>query len=351
MRFIYITNTSHINTDPSVRYRCFNFASSIVNNPEHLVDVIPFNFLNLDYLKYYDVFIFHRPSFNSKFNTFMEKVKKLNKYIMADYDDLIFNPEYAKDTSIFKNNVSSLKQVSYILSSNKKAFDYFNNFIVSTGPLKEHIKQLKPNSRVLILHNSLSEFWNNLYPPSSRKDIFNKSKRVIGYFSGTNSHRFDFKIVEKSLENILKKNSNISLRIVGHLKIDNPFLREKVERVDFVPFYEMGSLIKSCDLAIAPLENSVFNNSKSCIKFLEALSVGVPCVASPIHDMCRNTEKGCLVVKDDNWEEFILQALFDKNLRINLINKFNYNREAFSASLEIKKLFHFLEKVYIKGIF
>lgn len=43
----------------------------------------------------------------------------------------------------------------------------------------------------------------------------------------------------------------------------------------------MLTIISQHDIALAPLENTIFNNAKSNIKFIECGSQGVPVIASP----------------------------------------------------------------------
>jgi len=344
VKILYITTTSRILTDPSVKYRCFNFAKALSKNPEILVDVVSFDvFSDLSYLYFYDVFIFHRPAYCKKLFNILDILKKYEKTYIADYDDFIFNPIVAVETSIYRNGLKTLKGTQNILENNKKAMALFNRFTVSTQPLKDNILFLKKEASVLVVGNGISDRWSNLMSYYKKNKITNKNK-VIGYFSGTKSHNYDFKIAERAIERILKKDSNVTFRVVGYLEISNRYILKNVERQELVPFYQLPKLISDCSVIIAPLEKSNFNNSKSCIKFLESESLGIPCLASPIHDMLLNKDKGCVITEEHQWEEHLHKALYDDLYVSNKIKLFEKNKKQFTSEYKSKDLIEFLLK-------
>jgi len=341
MRILYISNTSRTYApiiDPSVRYRCFNFARELSNNPQHLVDVVAFSNFDPHQLTYnYDVAIFHKPRYSIKLKQAIKILKNLNKKYFADYDDFIFNAKYLKETSIYKNNVLPKENIRLILESNQNAINLFENFIVSTDFLAEKIKELNKSAKVLVLYNSISQKWLDIAKYYHRSKSKRNNIKVIGYFCGTLSHNLDFKLIENRLYNFLNKCKNVRLKILGPLSFST-ILKDKVEAMPVVPFMEMPKHIADCDVTIAPLENTIFNNSKSSIKFLESMSVGTPCVVSPIPDMKRHVNNGVVLSELNNWELMLEKCLFDQKFINEKKHQFNKNINKLMISNEIKKL-------------
>jgi glycosyltransferase involved in cell wall biosynthesis len=105
----------------------------------------------------------------------------------------------------------------------------------------------------------------------------------IVYGSGTNTHNVDFAEAADAILDILTEFPKVKFRVVGILELPEGFQRFKsrVERIEFCEYEEYLGHLSQCDISIAPLENYIFNEAKSNIKFLEASVVKVPSVCSP----------------------------------------------------------------------
>lgn len=345
-RILYVTNTSrrdNIILDPSVRYRCYNFSENLSKSIYYFSKVININNLKFEDIYNYDFFVFHRPSYSEKLEKVVDGLIKLDKKFYADYDDLIFDSKFSKETSIFKNNIKNLKETNLILDRNKKSLLLFNNFFVSTYSLKDKILDLKPNSRVIVLPNGLTEKWLDI---SSKLKNYNKNtnKKIIGYFSGTNSHNRDFELISKTLFDFINNEENTYLLIVGVLTLPSYFKSSKIIKKDILPFYEMPYYISQCDLTISPLEKSNFNNCKSKIKFIESMSCGVPCLSSPSDDMLRSIGSGSIIVEENNWSNNLNNYLYDNKYKDEKIKMFDNNLDNF----KIDKIIKIIEKEFLK---
>lgn len=289
-RVLFISATARVDRpylDPSARYRCYNPASILTQNG-FIVDVVSFKNFDLKTLQRYNLFVFHRPSFEKKLLDAIEQIHKIGAQLFADYDDLIFSSLYALESSIYKTNRATKEECLRIFNNNQRAMMLFENFIVSTSPLKEKILELKPEANVSVIHNAISlDVVNRV---RSQKEMHRKlraHKKVISYLSGTKSHDMDFKIVEDVLKKLLEKYQDIiELQLVGPLEYNKEKL-PSATHISYVDYEYLSKLIAKTDINIAPLETNNFTNCKSGLKFFESGILFVPSVVTPIDDMLR----------------------------------------------------------------
>ena len=105
----------------------------------------------------------------------------------------------------------------------------------------------------------------------------------IGYFSGTPSHNRDFAIAAPALARLLNRDPDVQVRVVGFLDSTGP-LAQFSNRVELVPLQDWVNLqrvIAEVEINIAPLQDNVFTNCKSELKFFEAAAVGTWTIATP----------------------------------------------------------------------
>jgi glycosyltransferase involved in cell wall biosynthesis len=89
--------------------------------------------------------------------------------------------------------------------------------------------------------------------------------------------------VSSALAKILDEDARVIVRVVGFLRPNDPIFRYG-DRIEFCPlqdFLNLQRLIGEVELNIAPLQNNVFSNCKSELKYFEAAIVGTLTIASP----------------------------------------------------------------------
>ncbi|WP_181872360.1 glycosyltransferase [Phyllobacterium bourgognense] len=149
---------------------------------------------------------------------------------------------------------------------------------------------------------------------------------IIVYGSGTKTHDIDFLSASEAIYNVLSKRPNVRLRIIGELNIEPRFddLANRIERLPFTTFDGYLEKVASAHISIAPLEQTVFNDAKSNIKFLEASILGLPSVCSPV-DAFKSAiidgETGFLATSPDEWEHKLLALVDDQALRAEMAGK------------------------------
>ncbi|MCP3921796.1 MAG: glycosyltransferase [Desulfobacterales bacterium] len=306
---MFITNSSRIQNyflDPAVRYRCYNTAYDL-QQEGHTADVCHMKVLSTKLIENYDVFIFHRPSFNKKLRKICNIIKKKKKLLIADYDDLIFDEQQVLFDPLIINNKTSLSIARSMVRENHKALLLFENITVSTSPLKRKVIESNPFAKVKIIYNGLSHIW------LKHAEIYRKNecKKVISYMSGTNSHDMDFKEFEEPLEQFLIESPEFNFESVGPVQVNFKSCNKQVRKKEGVDFFSLPDLIKNSWVTIAPLQKTIFNECKSSIKFLESAAFGVPVLCSPIPDMMRFKDSGLIICNSADQFYYGLKMLKD----------------------------------------
>jgi len=317
--FVSMTRqTEQLYLDPSVRYRCFNFAEDI-RVLGGIADVISPQKFEKEMIDYYDYFIFHRPwNGDNKLGLILKEIRSQHKSFHADYDDLIFAVKYALESSIFLNGRASKHDTIKIFKKNFNAFQLFDHFTVSTDLLAEQIVRLNPKAMVNVIPNGLSRsLLKSLGLFDEKQHTAKKAvspRQVISYFPGTKSHDCDFAYIKDVLIKFFKRHRNFYLFIAGLLDCnEKQFPSGSIFLQEHKPYRDFFKSAANAHINIAPLvPNNIFNGCKSSLKFFESGVWGVPTIASPIGDYNRFADSKGLMLPStlDEWE-YCLELLTD----------------------------------------
>lgn len=208
----------------------------------------------------------------------------------------------------------------------KDVFEYLirNSDVVTVSTLNLKKKLLALNSNIKIIKNTLNDML-NLKNNATKSDVIK-----IGYM-GTLSHKNDIKLIENAIINVKKyfskKGKKIIFEIIGVSdeklnyanSINVPFKYSK-----YPYFIRWLKQIVDWDVAIAPLEYTQFNQSKSEIKYLEYSSLGIPGVYSNMgaySQIIKNNETGILVNNSTKeWQSALINLIENIDLRKKIVN-------------------------------
>lgn len=142
----------------------------------------------------------------------------------------------------------------------------------------------------------------------------------IGYGSGTNTHNVDFLEAAEALVQILRLNPMVRLRLIGELQIPPGLsaLSAQIERFSGRDYAGYLELMAGCDISLAPLEPSLFNDCKSNIKYIEASILAIPSVCSPRAEFVRliqSGRNGFLAEGREAWLSALERLITDGDLR------------------------------------
>lgn len=317
-RILFVSQTARVEApylDPSVRYRCYNPAE-VMREHGVIADVVAQQKFRDEFIDLYDGFVFHRPyGGDAGLFAWMAQIERAGKIAFADYDDLIFAPDYALQSSIYLNKVRTEVQTKGIFLNSFRGLKIFKNFTVSTEPLKRHILALMPDANVHVIPNGLSE---NFVRSFDEKKVdpgqkLRQEHYIISYLSGTASHNRDFASITDMLGSILSTHKQYRLAIAGPLELlQDDLPRNSYFRLPYREYRDFFSNISSAFINIAPLSaDNAFNECKSGLKFFESGIWGVPTIATPIADFQRfKTSDGLLLPEDiEGWRKLLIDLL------------------------------------------
>ena len=265
--------------------------------------------------------IFYRvPGFDSVMDLIAE-CRRLNIKTLWDADDLIFDEEVLKTSSTI-NSLEPAEREGVINGAKlyRQAMLACDEGIASTSGLAKAMQEAGLE-KVYVVENALDD--ETLAAANSIEGRLKKQEdgliRII-YGSGTKTHNIDFLEAAPALANILKENPNVRFRIIGYLELPEYFdeVQSQIERIPFCNYTEYLTYLSECDISIAPLENFVFNDAKSNIKYLEASITKVASVCSPraaFADVIVNGENGFLADSEQQWHEAFATLIQNSELR------------------------------------
>lgn len=293
MNILFVTNTRFTEApylDASARYRCYNFAEDL-QSMGHRADVVHMSALKPDLFANYQIVSFSRPTYSRNLRRLVESCNERKILTLADYDDLIFDPDQATQTPQALNQQANISSIRAKMRNTLKGLRLFKTATFATSRLSELAGNLLDKDvRRQVIANGLSNHWLDRNTPNTRD---RSTPNKISYLSGSSSHDKDFATIQTVLQNFLAENTQFILGITGKLTVDQTkFPSGQLLQTSSVPYELLPSVIKDSSVSLAPLSNSVFNQCKSHIKFIEAAAFGVPSICSPIPDMSRHSCKG-----------------------------------------------------------
>lgn len=329
-----------------VRYRVDHQIEQLLAAGLSAYKVDAWNISN-DLLRHARTFVIFRCPITEEVSDFIRLAKTLNKRVIYDIDDLVIDTKY---TDI-------IPFVAAMNKADKKGYDdgvvrmgetlrLCDCAITTTETLADELKKYVPRvyinrnvaSEAMVRYSEIALYRRDFLPhlssgevPKQEKKAYALSKRrheakkhhdsvVIGYFSGSITHNADFELVVPSLCRLMEKYPNVELRLCGELD-QNSVLSKYNDRIHNIPFCDWRRLpghIASCDINLAPLQDTLFNRAKSEIKWIEAALVKVPTVASNVGAFKRMVEPdvtGILCDEPLDWYKALERLVESSSLR------------------------------------
>ena len=145
-----------------------------------------------------------------------------------------------------------------------------------------------------------------------------KSNKVRLGFTGTATHREDFRIISSAVHWILKERQDVQLVVGVDDVIYDEFKDIPLDQRWFIPplsydYYPMS--FSYFDILLVPLLNTVFNRAKSDIKLVEAGASKTPWLASSLPVYEEWGVGGRCIAPGDDWTKEILNLVDNPQLR------------------------------------
>ena len=183
---------------------------------------------------------------------------------MFELDDYILN------VPIKHNNRQHFKQE--ITGQLRKSLSFFDRFIVSTAPLAEAMSNMHPH--IQVVKNRLPD---DIWAPL--QSLRNQGRKPRVGWAGGASHRGDLEMIV----DIVKEFANEVEWVFFGMCPDKlkPFVHEYHQGVD-IALYPQKLASLNLDLALAPVEDNIFNICKSNLRLLEYGVCGIPVICSNV---------------------------------------------------------------------
>lgn len=307
----------------SARYRAHHVAEELELNGFKCSITVQDNPFLAGYANKFKVFVFHRVLFTPSVATMIENIKKQNKEIIFETDDLVYDPKYLQFMDYFKQmNALERKLYENGVGGEILADPYVKSCSTTTTFLAEKLRENK--KMVFIVPNKLSkkdvEVSKEILRVKAAESSYGNTVK-LGYFSGTLSHNKDFATITKVLVRVMEKYENVELFLVGPLDLESELNRfsVRIKQLPYVQREKHFANLASVDVNLVPLESdNPFCEAKSELKFFEAAIVKVPTVAvanQTFKEAIEDGVDGCLAKDETEWFEKIERLVLDKNLR------------------------------------
>lgn len=250
------------------------------------------------------IYIFSRPMTVLEFA--INKLKGINNKIIVDIDD---NFWAIPKTHVAYNLVGP---ESLNLRSLERIMKLAKIITVSTEPLAEFLVSRGLCNNPIVIPNVCNS--------DNKYNCYNRSSKHLRFgFSGTMTHREDFKLIFKPLKQFIMETENTQIVIAVDPEIYKMFRDIPEQKKLFVPSYpynEYPLQISYFDVMLIPLINDVFNKGKSDIKILDALVNAKPFIASDVTPYSPYKDSGAGLVipnTEDDWYSALNYMLSEKN--------------------------------------
>lgn len=244
---------------------------------------------------------------------FITTCKERQLPIIFELDDDLFNVPLDKDRdgSYFKA-VGAIEKIAQSAAS----------IVTSTEVLAKKIRKYY-NKNVTVIPNALSEFlWfrpiEQVYYSHSDTLLENDDAIFKVLYMGNSSHGEDLAIIKPVFEQFSHEGKPIKLFVIGGESAGSSkedwYHRVKIPQDNYPEFIAwFQSISHLFDIAIAPLSDTPFNNSKSVLKYIQYSAIGLPAIYSnclPYNQVVIHNRTGFLAknTKQD-WKESLLYSL------------------------------------------
>jgi len=275
----------------------------------------------------FNVFIFHRTLVTPVVKKLITRIKKQNKEIIFETDDLVFDTKYVHATEAYQK-MGQLEKMQYAKGVGEEILKdpYVTTCTTTTTYLAKILESYK--KKVFLVPNKLSD--NDLEIAdeilAAKETLTIKSQEIvrIGYFSGTMTHDRDFATVTEALVTIMEKYPNVKLVLAGPLNTGDELnkFNNRIERLAFAPRKKHFKDKASVDINISPLElGDPFCESKSEIKFFGSGILNVPTVAvanQTFSEAIIDGVDGFLAKNTVEWVEKLSRLIESPELRIKM---------------------------------
>ena len=246
-----------------------------------------------------DTIVLCRARYSDRLADVVTRARAAGKKVLFDVDDLVFDPAYVP---LLLHNLGQIYRSAEVWD---RWFAYTGRIgalmrlcdgaIATNDYLAACITQSTGLDAAVIpnfLNREQMDVSDTLFKAKQANGFARSDKIHIGYFSGSPTHNLDFAVAAPALIRLLEHDPRVRLVMAGLLDMDGP-LAAYAARCEFHPLTDWLNLqraIARVEINIAPLQDNIFTNCKSELKYFEAAIVGTLTIASPIYSFAQAIE-------------------------------------------------------------
>lgn len=196
------------------------------------------------------VVISHLP-LDARLQRFIDEAKKKSIKFVYSMDDPLFLSDVMHKYFRLPEEFGEQEKEFYYAEADARLalLKQCNCFIASTEYLANQVREL--SIPAYVIRNGFSREMITLAERALDSHSGGNDKRtVIGYFSGTRTHNYDFTFATEALLRILKECPHVVLRIYGYLDIDERFkkFKKQIQRHPLVHWKKLPFEIAKVDI-------------------------------------------------------------------------------------------------------
>jgi hypothetical protein len=274
------------------RYRVQNMLEALVLDPA--VGASWFSAADLwchgEILARADVIVLCHGLYARKFADLVMRARAAGRRVLLDIDDLVFDTRYVPMVRHYLDHPTSEAALDHWFANFSRYWELMrlrDGVIGTDDYLAARVREFV-DLPVAVVPNCMNQAQLSASDgilAAKRRSCYRRDGRFhIGYFSGSQTHRRDFQLVEAALARFLEADPRLVLRLGGKIGLSGP-LRRHQQRVEVLPMQDPISLqrcIGEVEITLAPLQDNAFTNCKSELKFFEAVAVGTLTFAYPV---------------------------------------------------------------------
>jgi glycosyltransferase involved in cell wall biosynthesis len=233
-------------------------------------------------LAWCDILFAVRPA-NAASAILISAAKRAKRIVMCHWDDnlLCIPPEsnsyaYFSRPGVRKLTVSGLRSADVVLTSSPKLAQQLRSLL--EPPNDTHTPVIVLPVPAINIQSDIRSKINESADPIT-------APFIVGYAGSPDQTKILQQLVVPALEILWSSGHNIYLRLIGpRLAIDpqwQKFVTESPTTIDYAEWLNTRNNL-AWDLAIAPLNESLFNQCKYFNKYIEFGAAGIPCLFSDV---------------------------------------------------------------------
>lgn len=251
-----------------------------------------------------DVVVMIRCAWDDELEDFMSLARSRGVRLCYDVDDLVCHPKYMPQMieALGLDKGTEWNFWFGLTARHSMILNACDFMIVTNEYLAGHLKNDfgKP---CYVIKNYLNWIQEDVSQQYFEEKILLDAQKpfLIGYFSGSPTHKKDLMTAMPELEEFLMAHENAVLQIVGFMELPEAYNglvdRGKIRFVSFQTVTGLQYEQAKADVNIVPLVNNEFSNCKSELKYFESAVVGTITCATPSYAYAHaieHTENGYL---------------------------------------------------------